>query len=165
MEKKPVKRSEYIVELSRDHHAGLLFSWKIREGIKRKVSADRLLKYLNFFWKGHLNAHFREEEALLFNRSDDPFSQQAKTEHQQLEARLHQLNAANKKDITEFSGFAAALVEHIRFEERQCFPYYETHLSVTVLGSVSKYLKEQHPTPFKDDYPDEFWTDTGRQND
>ncbi|MFD2146122.1 hypothetical protein [Mucilaginibacter antarcticus] len=84
MEKAPIKRSTYVVTLSRDHHSGLLFCWKIKEGIKRDISFERLNNYIRYFWEGHLNKHFQEEEILLFNQIRHELTEQALMEHVQL---------------------------------------------------------------------------------
>ena len=153
MENKPVKRSKYIMELSRDHHLGLLFCWKIKEGVKRNIEPRRIKKYVDYFWEHHLKAHFGEEETLLFNRIDDPLCSQAKTEHQLLINRLNELNTERH----EYVGFAELLIKHIRFEEREVFPHLETALSLTILEGAYAFLSQQHSAPFKDVYPDEFW--------
>lgn len=157
---RPIRRSENIIALSRDHHAGLLFCWKIREGLRKDIPLAKILKYMNFFWEQHLKEHFREEEALLFNRLDDALSRQGKTEHLMLERRLHQLNSYGNEDASEFSSFADLLTRHIRFEERVLFPHLENTLPESVLASVGRYLSEQHTEPFTESYPDEFWAKT-----
>lgn len=81
MKQQLIKRSEHIVALSRDHHAGLLFCWKIREGVRKEMPLDTILKYVNFVWERHLKQHFRDEEAILFDRIDDDLARQAKSEH------------------------------------------------------------------------------------
>lgn len=157
MEKKPIKRSEYIVALSKDHHASLLFCWKIKEGLKKNIPLDRILKYINFFWTRHLKGHFKEEEALLFNRLDDGLSRQGKLEHLMLERRVNHLNQ-HRDDTQGYLEFADFLTKHIRFEERELFPHLEATLSATTLKQVGEYLASQHTVDFADDYPDEFWS-------
>ncbi len=39
---KPIKRSVALKPLSREHHHGLLLSWKIREGFNRNVEIERI---------------------------------------------------------------------------------------------------------------------------
>jgi hemerythrin-like domain-containing protein len=158
MDTKPIKRSECITELSKDDHAGLLFCWKIKEGLKRNIELHRINKYINFFWAQHLKAHFQEEEALLFNRVDDPVSRQGKTEHLMLIERLNGLNYYENENRAEYLSFAELLIKHIRFEERELFPYLELTLSTATLKSIGEYLAKQHAVPFKDNYTDEFWT-------
>lgn len=160
MENKPIKRSQHMIELSKDHHAGLLFSWKIKEGLKRAVELPRIKKYVNYFWEHHLMSHFQEEEALLFNRiAGDALSQQGKNEHQMLQKHIGRLNHDENSEPGDYLYFAELLINHIRFEERILLPHLEQALAESALKSVEAYLAQQHPVPFKDDYPDEFWTD------
>ena len=158
MNNKPIKRSENIAPLSRDHHAGLLFCWKIREGLRKEIPLFKILSYMNFFWDHHLKEHFREEEALLFNRLNDELSRQGKTEHLMLEQRLRRLNHDEKEAAAAYLSFVDLLTKHIRFEERTLFPHLEAALPESVLASVGAYLSGQHAVPSADDYPDEFWS-------
>ena len=158
MENKPIKRSEYIIALSHDHHAGLLFCWKIKEGLRKNTPLDKVLKYINFFWVGHLKEHFQEEEALLFNRMDDDLTRQGISEHLLLAQRLQRLNHHENENMGEYLSFAELLIKHIRFEERTLFPHLESTLPESTLKLVGEYLSRKHPTAFNDNYPDEFWS-------
>lgn len=143
--------------LSHDHHSGLLFCWKIKEGIKKGIDVLRIRSYINFFWKHHLNEHFQEEESLLFNRLNDSLTNQAKQEHAMLIERINRMNYYEVENGQDFLSFAELMIKHIRFEERILFPHLEKELPVTMLENVGAYLKEQHQTPFKEDYSDKFW--------
>jgi hemerythrin-like domain-containing protein len=158
MENKPIKRSEYIITLSRDHHAGLLFCWKIKEGLRKKIPLYQILKYINFFWGQHLKEHFREEEVLLFDRLDDVLCRQVKSEHLMLEQRIKYLNHYENETAAEYLSFAELLTKHIRFEERTLFPHLDTTLSATILKQVGDCLSSEHSVAFIDNYPDEFWS-------
>lgn len=158
MDNKPIKRSEYIIALSRDHHAGLLFCWKVKEGLRKNVPLDKILKYINFFWNGHLKEHFREEEMLLFDRLDDELSRQGKSEHLMIEERIGHLNNQGSETAAEYLVFAELLAKHIRFEERTLFPHLEAALPFAVLKQVGDFLSVEHPATFTDNYPDEFWS-------
>ena len=59
---KPIKRSKELAPLSRDHHEGLLFVWKIRQGIKKGIAPVRMAQYAGWFWENHLQEHFEKEE-------------------------------------------------------------------------------------------------------
>ena len=147
-----------MVELSKDHHAGLLFSWKVKEGLKRDIELPRIKKYVNYFWEHHLKMHFQEEEALLFNRiKEDALSQQGKNEHQMLQNRINSLNRNENAVNNEYFELAELLIKHIRFEERILLPHLEQILPLSALKGVEAYLAQKHPVPFKDNYPDEFW--------
>ena len=154
----PIKRTEYIKALSKDHHSGLLFCWKIKEGIKKGVTTDRLNSYMNYFWEGHLKSHFEEEEVLLFNPlKDDPLSIQALDEHVQLLAQINSLNTPGLHDTGEYLDFTQVLTDHIRFEERVLFPHLEQALSQEALVKIGEALHSAHEIPFEDTYKDEFW--------
>ncbi len=158
MENKPIKRSEHIIALSRDHHAGLLFCWKIKEGLRKNIPLHIILKYINFFWAGHLKEHFLEEESLLFDRIDDGLSRQGKSEHQMLTRRLHRLNHDENETASAYLSFAELLTKHIRFEERILFPHLETSLPESTLKSIGDFLAGKHPAAYIDNYADEFWS-------
>ena len=155
MENKPLKRSKYMIALSHDHHAGLLFCWKIKEGLKKNIDLSRIKKYINFFWEDHLKQHFREEETLLFSRLNDKFTGRAMEEHIVLTELINRLSADEKANDADYLSFAELMVRHIRFEERVLFPHLEASLSIDTLVSIGGYLEKQ--LPFKDNYPDEFW--------
>mgnify|MGYP001597316024 CR=1 FL=1 len=159
MENKPIKRSPHILVLAKDHHAGLLFCWKIKEGLKRNINLHRIKKYVNYFWEHHLKPHFGEEETLLFNQVDDNLSQQGKNEHLMLQKHIDGLNHDEKGLKGDYLEFAELLIKHIRFEERTLFPHLEQILPLPVLKNAEEYLAQQHSAPFKDDYADEFWID------
>lgn len=157
MENKPIKRSKYMIFLSHDHHSGLLFCWKIKEGLKKGIDVLRIWSYINFFWEHHLSEHFQEEEVLLFNRLSDPLTRQAKQEHAMLAKQIKRMNYDEVKNGKDFLSFAELMTNHIRFEERVLFPHLEKELPISTLETVGAYLEQQHQTPFKEDYPDRFW--------
>lgn len=160
MENKPIKRSKYLVEFSKDHHTSLLFCWKIREGLKKNIALLRIIKYINFFWEKHLKEHFSEEEELLFNLVEDPLCEQGKSEHLLLAEQLNWLNQDKKEAKGSYVLFEELLNKHIRFEERVLFPYLEKILPVPVLDNALEQLLVKHITTYQDNYPDEFWTKT-----
>jgi hemerythrin-like domain-containing protein len=157
VENKPIKRNKHMIPLSQDHHSGLLFCWKIKEGLKKGIDAVRIKSYINFFWENHLNEHFREEEVLLFNRIEDPLTRQAKQEHAMLTEHIKQMNYNEAGNNPDFLTFAELMTNHIRFEERVLFPHLEKVLPTSTLKTVGAYLEQQHEQPFKEDYPDRFW--------
>lgn len=62
----PIKRHQAIISFSKDHHFGLLLVWKIRQGLEKAVNAERISKYVVYFFKEDLEKHFKDEELLLF---------------------------------------------------------------------------------------------------
>jgi len=152
-----MKRHESIVTLSREHHFGLLFCWKIRQGIKKQVPIERIKKYIEYFWGNHLQRHFYEDETLLFNLLQDRLVDQAIAEHthisQLIEATItNELTHGHQLNI-----LADTLDDHIRFEERILFPHFEKELPQTKLTTLGTQLEKLHQGREKDEYPDEFW--------
>jgi hypothetical protein len=47
---KPIKRSAALSPLSREHHEGLLFAWKIRQGLQKNIDPERISKFTKWFW-------------------------------------------------------------------------------------------------------------------
>ena len=152
----PLKRSEQLKSLSREHHSGLLFSWKIREGVRIGISNERLKDYLNYFVDEHLLDHFEKEETLLFNKVNEPVCLQAIKEHELLKQQVHTINVSLVVDTNDFTDFIEILNDHIRFEERVVFPLLEEVLDIQTLNSINEEL-ESAGDVFKDEYTDEFW--------
>lgn len=148
-----MKRNKNIVPLSQDHHFGLLCSWKIRQGLKKEVDIDRIQKYVDYFWNNSLKQHFKEEE-LLFASLNDDFTLRVIKEHSDLE-KLHQ-HIITENSSTLLIEFSDLLEKHIRFEERQWFPYLESTHNDSELEEIGIKLNEIHSDE-KDNYPDEFW--------
>ncbi|MDD2984474.1 MAG: hemerythrin domain-containing protein [Crocinitomicaceae bacterium] len=118
-EKKPLKRSEFLIRMSHDHHDGLLLCWKIRSGIQKKVETERIKKYVDWFFENQLLPHFEMEEQDVFPvlGNEHELVKKALSEHRRL-IRLFQ-----KKDevLKTLSIFEEELESHIRFEERVLF--------------------------------------------
>ncbi|KIC95484.1 hemerythrin domain-containing protein [Flavihumibacter solisilvae] len=151
-----MKRNENIVPLSRDHHDGLLFCWKIRQGIKYGVSIERIQAYVKYFWDNHLEQHFEEEETLLFAGLQDKLVNQAVAEHGKLK-RLIDVVVSPAAHPAQLITLANTLDDHIRFEERVLFPHLEKVLSGDRLADLGKQLQQIHHTNEKENYTDEFW--------
>lgn len=149
-----MKRDPNIVPLSRDHHTGLLFCWKIRQGLKLNVEPERILPYVRYFWQNHLRNHFAEEENLLFILKEDVVCERAQNEHRSIELLMSQIEEANKRKLQELTDL---LEQHIRFEERELFPYLEEQLTPAQLTDIGMALNSLHERPNLDKYDDAFW--------
>jgi hemerythrin-like domain-containing protein len=157
MDSNPIKRSQYLVALSRDHHTGLLFCWKIRTGIKKEVALERINKYIVYYWNEHLKTHFEEEETLLFEPMETRLSKKAVEQHVAIRQQITKVTGPRKNNPEEYLLLEQLVNGHIRFEERELFPFLEVALSKEQLIEVGERLKVLHDTPLKDDYADEFW--------
>lgn len=154
---KPIKRSKHIVQLSKEHHFSLLFCWKIRNGLKKEVDINRIINYINYFWKEHLLPHFREED-VLFSTVNDAFVKRAYDEHHEINKTIHLLNSSNLEKAASIAAQIADLVDkHVRFEERELFSYLERAIDEPRLIEIGKEIKQMQPEISQDTFVDEFW--------
>lgn len=152
-----MKRHDSIIPLSREHHFGLLFCWKIRQGIKMQIPAERIQPYIEYFWDNHLRRHFDEEETLLFTLLQGSLVEQAISEHLHIKQLIESIICAKPAHHEKINVLADTLDNHIRFEERTLFPHMERELPTDKLMALGNQLQQLHQTPDKDDYSDEFW--------
>lgn len=148
----PIKRHPALQPLSRDHHRGLLFCWKIREGLKRTIAVDRIRAYAQWFWKDHLFPHFELEEKHIFPvlGMDNVLIQQAIKEHQLLKSLIFEDHFSEKT----LQKIQTALNDHIRFEERILFNEIQRNASESQWQTIEK----THTDPSSCEiWPDRFW--------
>lgn len=154
----PIKRSEQLAPLSRDHHEALLLVWKIRQGIKNETPVQEIAAYVHWFWNNHLHLHFSQEENLLLPHlpESDEMAKQLKEEHQ----LIREMVVAHP-DISSLTLLADKMNDHIRFEERKLFPHIERKLSADQLNSIYKQL--EHQPHCMEKWENEFWLKKKKQ--
>lgn len=148
----PIKRNESLKAISRDHHHGLLLSWKIRNGIKKEIVPERIKKYVDWFYTSHLQPHFELEEKYVFSilGNEHELVKKALTEHRRL-VRLFELNIASMKNLIQIE---EELESHIRFEERILFNEIQTVATEEQLQQIKLSHSEGD---FSDNLTDPFW--------
>lgn len=154
-ETKPIKRSEQLAPLSREHHDGLLFAWKIKQGLENRTPLDTLRKYSLWYWQHHIKPHFFQEEKILspYIAPDHPMIIRMKEEHDHIRELILGLDAeADKRTMIIL---ADLINQHIRFEERELFVYLEKTLPPEKLNTILEEL-EKHPLQ-KEEWKEEFW--------
>lgn len=148
---KPIKRHTALQPISREHHHGLLLSWKIRQGFSLEIAPERIKKYTNWFWENHLQSHFEFEESYIFPilEKEHKSIKRALREHR----RLKRLFAAPDKIERNLSLIEEELTAHIRFEERVLFREIETVATPEQL----EIIQQEHSKPIIEEWKDEFW--------
>ena len=151
----PIKRSHQLAPLSKEHHDGLLFVWKIRQGIKNDTSIQKLRNYVVWYWKQHTKPHFYQEEKILlpYMPADHPWVAQMINEHAQIRELV--LSIDKEADLELMKSLTDLAERHIRWEERQLFGYLEKNLTTEQLDNIYSKLQE-HPLQC-DDWTDDFW--------
>ena len=148
----PIKRNENLKAISREHHHGLLLSWKIRNGIKKEIAPERIKAYLDWFYVEHLLPHFELEEKYEFPilGNENELVKKALTEHRRL-VRLFESENTNMKNLIQIE---EELESHIRFEERILFNEIQTVATQEQLDLIKEIHTEEK---FVDNLSDAFW--------
>jgi hemerythrin-like domain-containing protein len=152
---KPIKRSNEIAPLSRDHHEGLLLGWKIKKGIANGTTVATIASYVKWFWEHHLIKHFKQEETVLIEYvpAENKQVQQMIAEHMLIADKVSEIEKQPNQQL--LLEFATLLESHIRFEERVLFNEIEQILSPEQLKSVGDQLNKEEKS--KAVWDDEFW--------
>jgi hypothetical protein len=150
---KPLKRHPSLQPISREHHYGLLLSWKIRQGFKLQIDLERIKRYKDWFWKNHLLPHFEFEEKHIFTilAKDNKLIKRAYREHR----RLKRLFNTTDKIEQNLSLIEEELVAHIRFEERVLFQEIQKIATAEELELIEKSHTENQKSV--EEWQDEFW--------
>ncbi|MGC1632053.1 MAG: hemerythrin domain-containing protein [Gelidibacter sp.] len=152
MEPKPLKRHKALQPYSREHHHGLLLSWKIRSGFSKNIELERIKTYADWFFEQHLIPHFELEEAHIFPllEADNELVKRALADHKSLKRLFN-----DTKDIEKsLHQIEKELVEHIRFEERILFPEIQKNATEEQLALITDIHNEEG---FEDNVEDQFW--------
>ena len=157
MEKKPIKRNEHIIQLSKDHHFSLLFCWKVRTGVKLNIDMERIKKYVQYFWNNHIQPHFNEEETILFAPVKDAAVQKALDEHAGIKKQVNELITSAKVNNADLLKLADAVESHVHYEERELFPHLENILTENQLQNIGRQLQQTQDVVSTDTFTDEFW--------
>ncbi|MEP6684801.1 MAG: hemerythrin domain-containing protein [Parafilimonas sp.] len=153
-ENKPIKRSEALKELSKDHHFNLLLTWKIKQGLQLNVELMRIQKFIKHFFNEQILHHFSVEESHLFCLlpQDDAQRLRAENEHSSIKEIGAEISA-NTISADKITEFANLLESHIRFEERTLFPFIEKNVLYNKLEEASKHFSAEH----EEGWHDAFW--------
>ncbi|MDC8001308.1 hemerythrin domain-containing protein [Aequorivita todarodis] len=150
--KKPIKRHQALIPLSRQHHFGLLFSWKLRKGFSKNIETERLQEYAKWFYENEIKPHFRDEEKYLFPilEKDNELIERALKEHR----RIKRLFNDTKNPEKSLHHLEEELDAHIRFEERVLFNEIQQVATKAQLEKIEEIHSELGKPP---DYHDPFW--------
>jgi hemerythrin-like domain-containing protein len=146
-------RNASLLPLSHDHHHGLALALRCRkqalgqikpmgpEGLRQR--AQEILA----FYRAHLLAHFKAEEAILFPLMREQVAgcrellAQLEREHEQLRRVIPQLETGTGLAKLIFD-LGDLLERHIRKEERELFPLFEAHVDEEKAAQLGAKLNE-----------------------
>ena len=146
-------RHPSLILLSHDHHHGLALALRCRKqalGQIKPMGSEGLrahAKELLEFYQTNLMAHFKAEEEVLFpvmreqvTSSRDMLDQLVR-DHEQIRCAMPELEAGTGLAKLIFD-LGDLLERHIRKEERELFPLFETQVNAEKAEQVGMNLKE-----------------------
>ena len=134
-----MKRSPELAPLSRDHHAALEHALRLRRASQDDLAA--VVAAFLAFLVGPGRAHFAREEELLAPavpsaRAD--LAQRMLDEHVEILRRAEGLGRDPR--VTEARGLGELLARHVRFEERELFPFLEAQVPAERMRDIARAL-------------------------
>jgi hemerythrin-like domain-containing protein len=99
-----------------------------------------------------------EEENILFVPFNNRQIQRALNEHKRIRSQIKNLENCSASNLRKrLAELADMIDEHVRYEERELFPYLERKLSKEQLESIGEQIQKHHPFSLQDQYEDQFW--------
>jgi hemerythrin-like domain-containing protein len=146
-----MKRVRALRPLSSDHHQALLVAFQLKKGLAGHAESagapkdlPGLLTLARRFDEQLFRPHARAEEELLGRFLTSADMRRLQAEHQQLSARVEAARSASGTDVRiELNAFADLLERHVRWEERDLFPYAESHVDEAALASIEGELEKR----------------------
>src|SRR4029453_6071258 len=142
------RRHESLIPLSRDHHYALMLCLRIHQGLPLRNQDETWVRekaaQAAQFFETDLPAHFKPEKTGLFPAmrsltGTSSLLDELLAEHRKLEAIAAGLDGSEIAQLVDMLGELADLLEaHIRKEERQLFPVYETQMNPEMAAEVGQ---------------------------
>jgi hypothetical protein len=146
-----MKRSRALKPLSSDHHQALLVAFQLKKGLAGHAESagapkdlPGLLALARRFTEQLLKTHMRSEEDLLGGFIAAGDMARLRAEHAELARLLEISRTAAPGELRAHLGAFADLVErHVRWEERELFPYAEGHADAATLATIAGELEKR----------------------
>jgi len=143
-----MKRHEALVQLSHEHHHGLVWAKRFYDLPDSAPLADQqeLLEEFLPIWRDEINPHFRNEEEILLPLFDVDADPDVECIRQMLQQHIHirrdVLLLEFEPNIEVIHRLGNALKEHIRLEERDVFPLVEEKASQETLDAIQSQIEK-----------------------
>jgi hemerythrin-like domain-containing protein len=148
---KSSRRHDSLIPLSREHHYGLMLCLRIHRGLPLHGDDETWVRakaaQVAQFFATDLAAHFKAEEEALFPAMRDyagapELLSELLSEHSELERLAARLGGSEVAGLVAALGeFADLLEAHIRKEERELFPLYESQVGAELAAEVGRAVK------------------------
>jgi len=146
-----MKRSRALRPLSSEHHQALLVAFKVKKSLAGQADSagaprdlPGLVNLARRFDEQLLAPHTRAEEELLGAYLTEGDMARLREEHLELHRLVASARASQPDDARrELAAFADLLERHIRWEERDLFPYAEDHVDPLVLEGIGGEIEKR----------------------
>ncbi len=146
-----MRRSRELKPLSSDHHQALLVAFQLKKGLAGHAEAagaprdlPGLLALARRFEEQVFRNHARAEEDLLGRLITADDMARLRLEHGEMTRLVEAARGARTQEQrAHLSAFADLLERHIRWEERELFPYAEGHVDEATLAIIGGELEKR----------------------
>ncbi len=146
-----MKRSRELKPLSSEHHQALLVAFQMKKGLEGHPDAagaprdlPGLVSLARRFQGQVFASHAAAEEALLGEHLSTADRVRLESEHGELKGLVeHARTSAPGEQRMALAAFAELLERHVRWEERELFPYAESHLDAAALAIIGDELERR----------------------
>jgi hypothetical protein len=146
-----MKRSRELRPLSSEHHQALLVAFQLKKGLAGHAESagapkdvPGLLSLARRFEERLLRTHARAEEELLGTYLPPADTARLRAEHAEMTRLVGAARAARPDAVRgNLSAFADLLERHVRWEERELFPYAEDHVDEATLAAIGGELERR----------------------
>jgi hemerythrin-like domain-containing protein len=146
-----MRRSRQLKPLSSEHHHALLVAFQVKQslaghaesaGAPRDVSG--LVSLVRRFEDQVMRTHLRTEEDVLGAHLTPADMHRLRAEHAELTRLATETrDSAPADQRTSLAAFADLLERHVRWEERELFPYAEGHVTAETLAAIGGELERR----------------------
>ena len=155
-----MKRDEQLQPLSHQHHNGLMAALLLKKGVDKKADPAVMNDFIVSVWNNELRNHFIKEEVYLHPHVLQIPSlmdkyELMKKEHHQIRHVVDAIRSGNSA-VEHITEFYTLLEKHIRFEERDLFPFIQENIQPEQLSELGKNLEHLESRACSD-YPVKFW--------
>ncbi len=146
-----MRRSRQLKPLSSEHHQALLVAFQLKKGLAghpESAGAPKdlpgLLALARRFEEQVFRPHLRAEEDVLGQYLVASDMRRLESEHRELVQFLESARSARPPELrAALQGFAELIERHIRWEERELFPYAEDHVDEATLATIGGELERR----------------------
>ncbi len=156
-----MKRSDYLKPLSWEHHHALTYANRLKIGLQKNTAPQRMQSFIETVWAKELQPHFNKEERYFpslscFRTEDDTVFDTMMDQHRLISGIAKEIISSQQIDTDPIDRFREALTAHVRFEERELFPFIEKNVTADELNQLGRQLEQVYRSDCLI-WQDEFW--------